>query len=557
MSSTDVISKLISLALFGITCLVYTQTVTDPVNAPKLFALGGLSFSVLGVFLSRELIASIKKFKIVILAIALFSIASINSLILSNAPLSQQLYGVYGRNNGFLLYFALMLLFLGTLTFQEKRHFLGILYALFAAGLINIVYGLWTVAFGDPVGWSNPYGNLLGTLGNPNFAGSFLGLFSCVLFAILLDSRLNRNLKLLVIPLIALDLFCIQKTSAVQGKVLFLVAFAFSFFCFLKNKFNSKLLISSYVSGCTLISAFALLGALQIGPLTKYIYKTSVSLRGEYWAAGWNTGMSHPFSGVGFDTFADWYRRSRRESALVVPGVDTVTNTAHNVYLDIFSFGGFPLLGSYIVLSILVAASIIRMTLKVRKNDWVFVGLASTWICYQLQSLISINQVGLAIWGWALGGAILSYERFAKSEPTETKADKRSKRVQTEVFTPWLRAGVASVIGFIVFVPPFSSDIKWRQAQISQSAEKIENVLDPSYLNPLNSFTINNIVGVFETSNLPEFAHKYGLKAVALNPENYDSWKNLYLISGSTAEEKAQALKIMKRLDPNNSSLGK
>ena len=112
------------------------------------------------------------------------------------------------------------------------------------------------------------------------------------------------------------------------------------------------------------------------------------------------------------------------------------------------------------------------------------------------------------------------------------------------------------LIGSLASAPPLASDIKWRQAQNSRSAQELEKSLIPSYLNPINSFAINNVVGVFETSGIPDLAHKYALQAVAFNPDSYDSWKNLYLISGSSEIEKLKALKNMKRLDPKNPNIG-
>jgi hypothetical protein len=47
-------------------------------------------------------------------------------------------------------------------------------------------------------------------------------------------------------------------------------------------------------------------------------------------------------------------------------------------------------------------------------------------------------------------------------------------------------------------------------------------------------------------------AYKYALVAIDFNPNNFDAWKVLYLITNSTVEEKARALENMKRLDPNN-----
>jgi hypothetical protein len=91
---------------------------------------------------------------------------------------------------------------------------------------------------------------------------------------------------------------------------------------------------------------------------------------------------------------------------------------------------------------------------------------------------------------------------------------------------------------------------------MSQDANKVEAALQPSYLNPLSMFKINTLVGIFETNNLPDLAHKYALEAVEYNSDSFEAWRNLYRISKSTPEEKALALENMKRLDPLNPDPG-
>ena len=307
---------------------------------------------------------------------------------------------------------------------------------------------------------------------------------------------------------------------------------------------------------------FALLGALQIGPLTKYIYKTSVSLRGEYWQAGWNMGSEHPLTGVGFDTYGDWYRRMRDTQALILPGPNTTTNAAHNVPIDVLAFGGWPLFISYLGILSLSVIAIIKVTRRNRRYDAVFVTLTTAWACYQLQSIISINQIGLAIWGWLFGGALIAYEVATRpkkdSENPETVKGKsapgrNAKGKQSEtIFSSTLLAGIGAVIGLLIAVPPYSADAKWRSAVISQNAQKVEEALVPGYLNPQNSSKYLNAVQLLESSKLYDSAYKYALVAVDFNPNNFDSWKVLYLITKSTPEDKARALENMKRLDPNN-----
>ena len=558
-------SRIIAIGLATVTIAVYTQSVTDPVNVTKLFLLGGFAFAALGASVRNFSISILISHRFPFIAIAGFLLAAISTLIASSAPFTQSLYGVYGRNNGFLLYLLLVIIFISTLLIRSQSLFTQFLLALAVAGILNVIYALWVLAFGDFLGWSNPYGNLLGTLGNPNFIGSFFGMFSALLFSFLLAPSSSKTIKVGTIVLLPLVFIGIIQSHAVQGKVLFVTGFAITTFYWVRDRLKNVVISVLYLAFLATGFIFALYGTLQKGPLSALLYKETVSLRGEYWHSGWNTGLSNPFFGAGFDSLGDWYRRSRRESALTFPGVDTVINAAHNVYLDMFAFGGWPLFICYTLIACIVLISVIRFTIRNRKFDPIFVSLTGVWLCYQLQSTISINQVGLAIWGWAFGGAIIAYEMnnakglppIASSETPKGRTAKQAKQSSSQnVVSPGLLAGIAAVIGLILAAPPLSADMKWRSAQISQSAKQVEETLQTSYLNPINTFEFNNIVGVFETNGFSDLAHKYGLKAVAYNPDSFEAWRNLYQLSRSSEKERALSLSNMKRLDPLNPNVG-
>jgi len=414
------------------------------------------------------------------------------------------------------------------------------------------------MAFGDFIGWNNQYGNLLGTFGNPNFIGSFFGMFSSVLFAATLSRDLKKELRLVALLLLPVVFLTIMDTKAVQGKVLFVAAAGIALFFYVRDRFLSKYWTFAYVGISMVIFTFALFGTLQKGPLATVLYKSTVSLRGEYWSAGWQTGMSNPWLGVGFDSFGDWYRRSRRESALSVPGVDTVTNAAHNVYMDMFAFGGWPLLIAYCLITLWTVVSIIKFVVRNKRFDLTFATLVSVWVCYQLQSIISINQVGLAMWGWVTSGLVIAYANigevsvqnrdFGKHKAVRGSALSNS----TEIFSPKLSAGLLSLIGLLLAAPPLSADMKWREAQLSQDVAKVEATLEPSYMNPLSTFKIINVVGILEANGFHDSAYKYALEAIKFNSSSFESWKTLTLLTKSSEQDKNQALEEMRKLDPLN-----
>jgi hypothetical protein len=305
-----------------------------------------------------------------------------------------------------------------------------------------------------------------------------------------------------------------------------------------------------------MLGLIALLGALQVGPLTQYIYKTSVSLRGQYWLAGWNTGQSNPVTGVGMDAFGDWYRSSRDLRALELPGVNTVVNAAHNVPLDIFAFGGWPLFLTYLMIMALAASAIVKMIVRRKEFDATLAILVIGWAGYQLQSIISINQIGLAVWGWLLSGAAIAYERITADEIKEDRQQlpKKSTKMESQSVQPKLIlvGSVSGLIGLLVALPPLSSDAKWRNSQVVRSVPLLEATMEPSYFNPQNSNKFLTNIQALEASGLFELSHKYALQAVSWNPEDFYLWKILYLISASSPQEKSLALRNMKRLDPLN-----
>jgi hypothetical protein len=556
------IARVLGFGSAFIAVVVVTGAVTDPVNVTKLFALGGVAAAAFAVVMTFGFGQLWQNSKILLITAAVFLLAGLNAILNSSAPLVQNIYGAYGRNTAFVTYVLLIFTLLSAAVLRSKKSFSLLIWGLLGAGLINVIYCLWVIIFGDFIPWNNPYGNILGTFGNPNFIGAFLGLFAASLVAFSLTKGVNVLYRLLVIVIFLVAVYEIIDSNAIQGRVVVAAGLAIVGFYLVRSKFSNIFGQITYVAVAGAAGTFALLGALQIGPLTPYIYKTSVSLRGQYWLAGWNMGSDHPFTGIGFDAYGDWFRRARDEQALILPGPNTTTNAAHNVPFDIFAFGGWPLFIPYLFILSLTIVAIVKVTLRTRAYDGVFVTLTTAWVCYQLQSVISINQIGLAIWGWLFGGALIAYEIATRPKPVEENEKAQpekgpksrvAKKKQSEtIFSSTLVAGVGAVVGLLIAVPPYSADAKWRSAVGSQNVEQVEAALVSSYLNPMNSFKYANAVQLLEGSKLNDLALKYAKVGVEFNPDYFDAWRLLYYVTNSSPEDKALALENMKRLDPKN-----
>ena len=556
------LARLLAIGVPAVSLFILTGSVSDPVNLTKFLILGAVGVGTLMVVITKSAHEIWKNHKIWCILIFLFVIFSIIYSVNSRSPFVQNLYGVYGRNTGLLTYIFLASIALGASSLHSRSSLDRLFLGLIATGVVNIAYCAWVISFGDFISWYNPYKNILGLFGNPNFIGAFLGIWISSTIGYVLTRRLPLYQWLIFAVVVLIALFEVYKSHAVQGVVVTAAGLVVVAFYLIRNYTKGILAIATYTVAVSILGALAILGALQKGPLASIIYKESVSLRGVYWKAGIKTGSDNPIFGAGMDAYGDWYRQSRSEyGATVLPGPNTVTNSAHNVVLDVFSYGGYPLLISYLGILILGAATIFSNLKRTRSYDPLFVGLSVAWVGYQLQSIISINQIGLAVWGWVLTGALISYERILKRgelstpESNSKSGGTRLKQANTNIFSAPLIAGIGVVAGLIIATPPISSDMSWISAIKSRSVTSVEDALTPSYLNPSSSERYVNAVQTFESSKLFDLAHKYALAGVKFNPQSFGAWFTLYSISRSTEAEKAEALQNMRRLDPFNAEI--
>lgn len=552
------LSQYLSIGSFFVTVFILNGINTDPVNVTKQFALGAIAFSLLAIAMVFGWRYIQSNFKLMFVAVLVFDLLLLVSTFTSKAPFTQNFYGTYGRNNGALAYLALSFILLSALLMRDRNSFNRINTGFLFAGAINAIYCGWVLAFGDFMAWNNPYGKILGLFGNPDFISAFLGMFIAASAVYVMDNNSNIRLRIFLGAMIPLSLYEIIRSHAIQGLVVTAGGLTIVGFYLLRSRSNKNLYTLIYSSVVAIVGFLAVLGTFQKGPLS-FVYKRSVSFRGSYWNAAIEMGNSHPMTGIGLDTYGDWYRSARPDVALIdTPGIKTLSNVAHNVVLDFFASGGYPLLISYLVLLAFGVTAIIRVTLRTRNFDRVFITLVVVWLGYQAQSIISINQIGLAIWGWLITGLLVAYEKCSRDQGTEPKLSQGKKSTASErsvsagVFSPQFIAGIGLAVGILVAVPPLSGDITWFKAMNSRDAVQVEKSLTSNYFNPSDSMKFALAANLFHTSKLDELAHKYALLGVQFNPNYFDGWKILYSLPKSTALERELALTNMKRLDPKN-----
>jgi O-antigen ligase len=476
------------------------------------------------------------------------------SMMVSKAPLTQNFYGQSGRQTGFLTYLSLSIVFLASMTFRQYRNVRNLIWALLVAGGINILYCAIALWGKDPIPWSNPYKTILGTFGNPDFISAFLGLAITAALALAFRKGQSFALRATVAPAFLLGLYEIKRSHAIQGLVVTGFGLAILGFFLVRAWTKGKSwtwIYSLLVAGVGLL---ALGGALQKGPLTQYIYKTSVSLRGAYWHAGLQMAKDHPILGVGFDTYGDWYRQERSlRAATVQPGPGVITNVAHNVFIDALATNGIFYFAFYVALVALVLLSALKIIRRSREFDATFVALFIAWAGYQLQSIVSINQIGLAVWGWILGGTIIAYEKIlsagAVSIEVTKMSGKRRKPTQLATSSPAVAVfGIAGfLIGLLIALPPFVSDAKFQSAV---KAGKLQVAVSAINSWPLDSERAARASQLFYQNKQEDLALELARKIVKANPNYFDGYTLITFSTKITPEERAAAEAQMDRLDP-------
>ena len=553
------VTRYFPLSLALITIFVSTGIGPDPVNLPKLTLMVISVMFFFGLSYKNIYLNSQSNKKLFYITIA-FLIGLIFSLILGQSNWITNFYGTWARNTGALTYLMLVLIFLISSSINEKKFIHNTLLALYFAGIVNLSYAVLYAWWGkDIIAWNNRYDKFLSTLGNPNFGSSFLALAYAVGLYYVLDASVKKKYRMIAFLLSPGFIFAIISTGSLQGLLLVAISTGLYGYSIFVKRIRSKLVKISGLFGLFIISIFSVLGMLQIGPLQNYLYKPSVSIRGAYWRAAWRMFESSPIYGLGLDSYGNFYRRNRDLAALNIPGVDVVTDSAHNVFLDLLAGGGALIFIPYVLLQILVACKLIQIYRYKNDDTWLPIALGITWVCWLSQSIISINQIGLAIWGWVIPGTIIAYERILKqksileykqsylnkSKSHHLKSQKLNQNITAKSFAV---STFTSLIGILLILPVQTAEARWQSALRTKSVEKIMKAADQW---PRSCGRYMLTYNIFAGTDLTQEALTLLLRCRDINSDFFTAHFLLTQFSWSK-KELEQIYSELHRLDPLN-----
>jgi hypothetical protein len=396
---------------------------------------------------------------------------------------------------------------------------------------------------GDPFDWINLYSPVFGLFGNPNFQASFMGMAAVAAVALGLKSSEKLLIRVGLLAFVLLALFNIYKSRSQQGYLVFLAGVVVVGYLYVRGNLKLKKLSLVYVAASVVGFVAVLLDILQKSPWSSILYKESVTFRGDFWRAGWKMTSDNPVFGVGLDGYRDHYRASRDLVTALRPGSDSMTDSAHNVFLDISTGGGFPLLIIYLFLIALTIFSAIKVIRRSTGFDVGFAAVLGAWVAYLAQSLISINQLSLAVWGWVMMGAIIGYEINTR-EKIETKTVKSAYST--------VAIGLGFIIGLGVGLPLMVADATFRSTVKAGDVLKIEASVRQW---PQSVTRMTLAAQILREGDLPDRSIIIAREAVAFNPMNFEAWRELSLQPNTTESERVQAQEMLKKLDPFNPNL--
>ena len=531
----------------------------DPVNVPKLavIAIGG--FIALGVLISNHEVISHQRYRFLKYFGLAFTFDLLLVFFVSGTNPLQELFGTFGRATGLVTYLSLTFLLLVAAVSASQLVLSRFAFTLLNVGSLSIIYGIAQSLNFDPFNWVNQYSPVIGFLGNPNFQSSFVGLSAVMSISLFLGEQNNLVLRGFYLFYAFLALYVINASNSQQGALVFVGGSSIVGLIWI-SKSKYKYLTAPALAISAICFMLSILGSIKVGPLAGILFKESVTYRGDYWRAGWEMSIQHPFFGVGLDSYGDWYRRTRDITSTLRRGPDVTSNAAHNVLIDFSSNGGFPLAIIYILLLALVVNAAVRLIKRSKNFDPSVSGLIAVWIAYQAQSIISLNQLGLAVWGWIISGLILGYEISSRSDTVADQPNKITKgagpRVKTKNTKVQAKTLLGMLIGFVIGLlaglPPIIASSKYKSALESRNVEVIERA---AYIWPLDPMRMEQVAGLLQQNKLEKRGLRVTLDGVEKFPDSYGLWALLKGMPNASLEQRNKAINELKRLDPNNTTL--
>lgn len=555
-----------------LTTVVVVPALADPTNLPKLWIQSLGSTLCLFLLLRNFSKTEFKLHKSLFIISGIFIFALVFAMLASNQSFYRSLIGTWGRNNGFIGTASVLILFFTMSLVRGKDNPVRLLDVLVKLGFFNSIYGTFQFLDADPISWVNEDNRIILTLGNSNFASAFLSFTAIATFSRLLNFSQIKFRYLLILASFIIQLFLIVESDALQGLIVTILSCAIVFGIWLRTYIPQKFRFVTplYLISSGVVLTFVISGIFSKGPLTKFLSGSFYSLHDRYyhWLAAIKMVANEPIFGVGLDAYGDYYRKFRLEEAINLRGTaGSSTNNAHNVFAQLGATGGLTLLIAYLLLIGFVILRAVKV-FKVDSENRLLIGtLLAIWIAYLTQSAVSIDKIGLAIWGWLSAGSLVGLS-YSKQKGNKDKVLNKvtSKPLESKKLTK----KDFILISIIVLVPAIFSTSALVNSFLIQT--KISNVYNSSteaimQQNVSDLFNFSKdlkepetrlmAVKVLIMSNNLDLALELSEQTANEFPKSFSSWDQIARIYEGTGRKDfaVKAREMTLRLDPLNQEI--
>lgn len=512
----------------------------DSISLPKFVLLAsygfiGMIYIIFNLdYLARNLNSNIKIISLGLLFCILLSFFS------SQSPKVQLIFGRDGRYNGMITFVSLVILFVisATINLSYSNY---ILKSIVASIIIISAYSILQLLNLDPIKWDTVNIKYFGTFGNPNFLSSFLAISTIPVLALLYKKIKKENIILNIFLYLIFNtiiIYLIYKTYSLQGFiVLVLTNFTWLIFWFYsKNKFT---IMYSAIFIALLSSYLGIIGTLNKGPLADILYKSSIISRGDFFRSAIATTKDNWATGVGPDSFGDYYLMYRDVKAANRPGAE-IADSAHNYFFDLSASFGIFMLAIYLVMIIMTIIVFIKLYRKTNFNKNLLV-LFTIWLGLIIQSLISPLNFTFLIYIFLFSGFVLGNTNYP-----ENIADTALNKIQLKSKYPII---VGLFCALIVINPIMQRD---HAILVSNNTKRLDLLLLALDQYPRSSTSYNKALVILNNQGDSEQLLTLARKAADFNSRSSAAQLFIFQNTLSSADEKSVALKKLIALDPNN-----
>ncbi len=545
----------------GVITISYTPfTSIDPTSPVKMAILGTSAFAIILILFFTYPIGIQSNIR-TLLFLFLFALDLFLVFFVSSENKIEQFYGAISRNFGLLTQLSLAVFLLAATIFSSPNIIMRLKKSVIVYGSINMIYGFVQVMGLDFVkNWETTYANSArGFFANPNQNASFTALVALISISNLLNPKRKFSEHLGSISFLLISLINIYFSRSTQGYLILIFGMMILFLLFLRqHRIYSKYLIPTALVVIS-FGFLAILDLFQKLPWKSFLYSSTVEARGDYWRAGIEMGTNNPIFGVGLDKYLEWYRIYRDDTAAARPYASEVSNSAHNVFIDYFAFGGFPLLLLYLLIQFLVVLKLFRIIKSNSGYNSELVTLILIFSSFTLQSLVSPVHIGFHIWGWVTMGLVLGWKLYQSDESEiNTKSNQepvnnKNKIVSKSKFILVSLLGLS--LGFMTSSPYFVQETRFRNGVYGVKSER--EILNAASIKPKSSYRMAQAAWKLYQLGYRESSLKLALDAIAYSPNNYYGWLVLYSMVDLDPKLSEVVKKNIERLEPRPGNITK